>query len=131
MICLTSVSEFLPDPVEYCGAASDLMLNSRPSQKHHGAVMFGRLMPKEGKFFDLFNAHAELIVEGGQQLVAMMNSLANGADGVDGFAGGQAQPRLMLVFDRQSVQFGQIDIGRIADDNVVASALQRREQIRL
>lgn len=43
-------------------------------------------MPKEGKFFDLFNAHAELIVEGGQQLVAMMNSLANGADGVDGFA---------------------------------------------
>lgn len=48
--------------------------------------MFGRLMPKEGKFFDLFNAHAELIVEGGQQLVAMMNSLANGADGVDGFA---------------------------------------------
>jgi hypothetical protein len=27
--------------------------------------MFGRLMPKEGKYFDLFNAHAELIVQGG------------------------------------------------------------------
>lgn len=48
--------------------------------------MFGRLMPKEGKFFDLFNAHADLIVEGGQQLVAMMKSLANGTDGVDVFA---------------------------------------------
>lgn len=43
-------------------------------------------MPKEGKFFDLFNAHADLIVEGAQQLVAMMNSLANGTDGADGYA---------------------------------------------
>ena len=43
-------------------------------------------MPKEGKFFDLFNAHADLIVEGGKQLVAMMKSLANGTDGVDVFA---------------------------------------------
>lgn len=48
--------------------------------------MFGRLMPKEGKFFDLFNAHAELIVEGGQQLVAMMTALASNTDGVDEFA---------------------------------------------
>lgn len=44
--------------------------------------MFGRLMPKEGKFFDLFNAHAALIVEGGQQLVALMGALADGKDGV-------------------------------------------------
>ena len=28
--------------------------------------MFGRLMPKEGKYFDLFNAHADLIAQGGQ-----------------------------------------------------------------
>jgi uncharacterized protein len=48
--------------------------------------MFGRLMPKEGKFFDLFNAHAELIVEGGRQLVAMMTALASNSDGVDEFA---------------------------------------------
>ena len=48
--------------------------------------MFRTADAQRGKFFDLFNAHAELIVEGGQQLVAMMNSLANGADGVDGFA---------------------------------------------
>ena len=26
--------------------------------------MFGRLMPREGKFFDLFNQHAEWIAEG-------------------------------------------------------------------
>jgi hypothetical protein len=26
--------------------------------------MLGRLMPREGKFFDLFNAHADRIVEG-------------------------------------------------------------------
>lgn len=48
--------------------------------------MFGRLMPREGKFFDLFNAHAELIVEGGQQLVAMMNALSTGNDGAAEYA---------------------------------------------
>jgi uncharacterized protein len=37
--------------------------------------MFGRFMPKEGKFFDLFNAHAEQIVLGGQALVALMSAL--------------------------------------------------------
>jgi uncharacterized protein len=35
--------------------------------------MLGRLMPREGKFFDLFNAHAERIVEGARELVAMMS----------------------------------------------------------
>src|SRR5690242_9820218 len=34
--------------------------------------MLGRLMPREGKFFDLFNAHAERIVEGARELAAMM-----------------------------------------------------------
>ncbi|MBI2306327.1 MAG: DUF47 domain-containing protein [Rhodocyclales bacterium] len=48
--------------------------------------MFGRLMPKEGKFFDLFNEHAELIVEGGRQLVAMMTALNNGKDSVEACA---------------------------------------------
>ena len=36
--------------------------------------MFGRLMPREGKFFDFFNAHAERIVEGARSLVAMMTT---------------------------------------------------------
>jgi predicted phosphate transport protein (TIGR00153 family) len=34
--------------------------------------MFGRLMPREGHFFDLFNAHAERIAEGSRSLAAMM-----------------------------------------------------------
>lgn len=36
--------------------------------------MFGRLMPKEGRFFDLFNEHAGLIVEGSRELVALMSA---------------------------------------------------------
>ena len=34
--------------------------------------MFGRLMPKEGHFFELFNEHAEQIVLGSHELVALM-----------------------------------------------------------
>jgi hypothetical protein len=30
--------------------------------------MFGRLIPREGRFFDLFNAHAARIVAGSQAL---------------------------------------------------------------
>jgi predicted phosphate transport protein (TIGR00153 family) len=36
--------------------------------------MLGRLMPREGKFFDLFNAHAERIVEGAQELASMIGT---------------------------------------------------------
>ena len=39
--------------------------------------MLGRLMPREGKFFDLFNAHAERIVEGSRELAAMMSSFSD------------------------------------------------------
>ncbi len=34
--------------------------------------MLGRLMPREGRFFDLFNQHAERIVEGAGHLVQLM-----------------------------------------------------------
>ena len=34
--------------------------------------MFARFMPQEGKFFDLFNAHVELIVQGGKALSALL-----------------------------------------------------------
>ena len=34
--------------------------------------MFSRFMPREGKFFELFNEHAALIVEGSQELAALM-----------------------------------------------------------
>ena len=42
--------------------------------------MFSRLMPREAKFFDLFGAHADLIVKGGRQLVALVGDLEKGAD---------------------------------------------------
>jgi predicted phosphate transport protein (TIGR00153 family) len=34
--------------------------------------MFGRLLPKEGRFFDLFNAHAEQVVKAAHELAALM-----------------------------------------------------------
>jgi predicted phosphate transport protein (TIGR00153 family) len=36
--------------------------------------MLGRLMPREGKFFDLFTAHAERIVEGSRELAQMIGT---------------------------------------------------------
>ncbi|NMM38452.1 MAG: DUF47 domain-containing protein [Glaciimonas sp.] len=36
--------------------------------------MFGRLMPTEGKFFDLFCRHADLCVQGAQEMVALMTN---------------------------------------------------------
>lgn len=39
--------------------------------------MFGRLMPREGKYFDLFNSHAALIVEGGKALSGLIGALVD------------------------------------------------------
>jgi predicted phosphate transport protein (TIGR00153 family) len=36
--------------------------------------MFARLMPQEGRFFDLFNEHAGLIVQGSRELATLMAS---------------------------------------------------------
>ena len=36
--------------------------------------MFSRLLPRQGRFFDLFNEHAELIVQGSRELAALMAS---------------------------------------------------------
>ena len=36
--------------------------------------MFGRLLPKEGRFFDLFNAHAAQVVRAAQELMALMEN---------------------------------------------------------
>ena len=38
--------------------------------------MFGRLMPREGNFFELFNAHAERIVEGSRELAVMLTTFS-------------------------------------------------------
>lgn len=39
--------------------------------------MFGRFMPTEGKFFDLFNQHAALCVKGAQEMVDLMTHFDN------------------------------------------------------
>ncbi|GIZ53996.1 DUF47 domain-containing protein [Noviherbaspirillum aridicola] len=36
--------------------------------------MFGRLMPTEGKFFELFSQHADLCVKGAKEMVALMTN---------------------------------------------------------
>jgi predicted phosphate transport protein (TIGR00153 family) len=45
-----------------------------------GGPMFSRLMPQEAKFFELFNAHAELVVQGGRQLTLLVADLSKGPD---------------------------------------------------
>jgi predicted phosphate transport protein (TIGR00153 family) len=39
--------------------------------------MFGRLMPNEGKFFDLFNQHADLCIKGAREMVGLMTHFDN------------------------------------------------------
>lgn len=48
--------------------------------------MFSRLMPREGKYFDLFNAHAELIVQGGTALSNMIAALVDHPEQAPAFA---------------------------------------------
>src|SRR5574340_639456 len=36
--------------------------------------MFGRLMPREGRFFELFNEHAEQVVQGSRELAVLVAS---------------------------------------------------------
>ncbi len=48
--------------------------------------MFGRLMPKEGKYFDLFNAHAALITQGGKALSGLVGALSKGSDEVEKYS---------------------------------------------
>ena len=36
--------------------------------------MFGRLLPKEGRFFDLFNAHAEQVVRAARELTLLLQA---------------------------------------------------------
>lgn len=38
--------------------------------------MFGRLMPREGRFFDLFNQHAEQLVRGAVELKALLSNVS-------------------------------------------------------
>ena len=42
--------------------------------------MFGRLLPQEGQFYDLFNAHAEQVVRAAQALSMLMTDWENRAE---------------------------------------------------
>jgi predicted phosphate transport protein (TIGR00153 family) len=48
--------------------------------------MFGRLMPKEGKYFDLFNTHAELIAQGGKALTNLITALVEQPEQAERYA---------------------------------------------
>jgi uncharacterized protein len=41
-----------------------------------GWIMFGRLMPSEGNFFELFNQHAALIVEASKELANLVKNVS-------------------------------------------------------
>src|SRR5688572_33138995 len=49
-----------------------VLLHSR--QPSRGIPMFGRLLPKEGRFFDLFNAHATQVVRAARELSTLLQS---------------------------------------------------------
>ena len=40
-------------------------------------MLFGKLLPREGNFFELFNQHADHIVEGARAFMAMIENYAN------------------------------------------------------
>lgn len=39
--------------------------------------MFGRLMPREGRFFELFNSHADEVVKGARMLVTLLDNISS------------------------------------------------------
>ena len=40
-------------------------------------MLFGKLLPREGNFFELFNQHANFIVEGARAFIAMIENYSN------------------------------------------------------
>lgn len=48
--------------------------------------MFGRLVPKEVRYFDYFDAHAEQIVRGGEALVGLINAMLDAPEKAESFA---------------------------------------------
>ena len=40
-------------------------------------MLFGKLLPREGNFFELFNQHAGYIVEGARAFIAMIENYSN------------------------------------------------------
>jgi len=63
--------------------------------------MFGRLLPKEGRFFDLFNAHAAQVVRAAHELKALMDE-----------------------FDKREEHARMIDEAEHAADRITAEAIR-------
>jgi len=63
--------------------------------------MFGRLLPKEGRFFDLFNAHAAQVVRAAHELKALMDE-----------------------FDKREEHARMIDEAEHAADRITADAIR-------
>ena len=45
--------------------------------------MFGRFMPREGRFFEYFNAHAEQVVLAAKELLALVSDIENAATHIE------------------------------------------------
>ena len=78
--------------------------------------MLSNLMPREGRFFELFNAHADRIVEGARELASMMTTFseleahAQRIDGAERAADKITHETIMLLhktfitpFDREQI----------------------------
>ena len=52
-------------------AAVKVALLLHSDEPYEDTIMFGRLLPKEGRFFDLFNAHAAQVVRAAHELKAL------------------------------------------------------------
>ena len=50
------------------------MVKCAPLPNYRNETMFARFMPQEGKFFELFNSHAEQVVLASEALVALFTS---------------------------------------------------------
>lgn len=76
---VTILLRFAPvKPAATCGRAGFPPLGRLPSQDTHRILrMFGRLMPREGNFFALFNRHADYIVAGSRELSGLMNEFGD------------------------------------------------------
>jgi len=58
-------------------AAVKVALLLHSDEPYEDTIMFGRLLPKEGRFFDLFNAHAAQVVRAAHELAALMQDYEN------------------------------------------------------
>jgi predicted phosphate transport protein (TIGR00153 family) len=52
-------------------------VKSAPAGAQETSMLFGKLMPREGNFFELFNEHGRQIVEGARAFISMIQNYAD------------------------------------------------------